>query len=1491
MKNRRLPKIILFITAIILSTMGGLLSHGTVTARADEGNSFIFAAAVRDSVIVEPVAVTYEEGDTVLDALKGSDISFVGLEQGYVAAVEGTAGNFYITQDDGGYDLTRPASEIRLLVLTEDISYTPEFADLVLKMGEFKTSENNVQNYKAAADAYRDCLDALRQSMDNEALNNALSDRMNEYEAILNGEKHTVNFSILQGSNAVSSANITMKDAYGNITEAAGNSVDVIEGEYSFTISDGGWNRTEGTLSVTGAQSVSVTLPSGEWFGSVGFTDSTPDLNPYRAENHPDEHRIVVYVPDTKNGAGIRYNIERGPDQYPKESGDTLLRAIYKSSSGDDYSTRVRSWGSTTANISNSVDTGMGGKTFPFEAWYTGDDGFVQKQSYFVEIKRLPTLTDLVILDENGTNIMPGDYDPLKMQYDITVTGSEFNVYGTGYGEDYEIGISGGLVSGNTFTLDENGNASVSVDVRGNTEDTNSYVLNLTKVQPAAVSFNVPAGTELDVINPGGSVIMPSSGDTYMLVPGLTYKWVATKDTYFHTTGSFTASNGANITVAEPETVHALSDLKFYNANSASTREEYGPDTAFTKAHHEYTYVISDMAASPYVQATPVSGTDYAVSAIYINQTTSTSTNGKATDKSVTTTVGNGRCTFLTSFIAIGGYSNTASIRLSKTEEGVEYYQDYNVLFKRDLHIRSMEVFVSGEKALLRDADGRPLNYDRDIKDYYVNVTATDKSLLINGEFCQTSTPPGCDYHIDHYKGTSDDPLEMNFDLEELPEDGIIALTICHSDENSLPAEYRIHVKKVDPFAISFNTDPEAASVFVKDTATGKPVYENEGTFALYPGIEYQYTVSCPGYILKQDVYTPVSDDVVDISLEEAPANPALENFDAPWPYFRADEDNNGVVNSPTPLTPEDTALYWAAQLGSGWDSGAAGCPILVGDYLYTYGSAKPEGSTERSNMIFKMNTVTGEIEDTGLMARGSSFSINSPAYADGMMFVGLSNGGVQAFNAATMESLWIYNDDLKGQPNCPIVYKDGYIYTGFWQGETSDADFVCISVTDEDPNNTLEEKKATWTYTFKGGFYWAGACATDDYIIVGTDDGQPGISLGKAHILTFDPASGKLLGDLELQETGDIRCSMVRDPIDRNSFYFATKGGYFYKITVGTDGSLSHSNLRKIKLTNYANDPANPAMSSSSPVIYNGRAYIGASGTGLFMPYSGHNITVIDLNTWGIAYTARMQGYPQASGLLTTYYSGDTGKVYIYFQDNQTPGKTRILEDSPGQREPAYTETETFDNKGQPEYYETVPVLFTPSGAQAQYGICSQIADEYGTIYFKNDSAYMMAIGSAIEEIKISHIPHKMNYDEGEVFDPAGIEVTAYYKNGRSRDITRYISYSEEPLTADDEDFAIRFEHIMYQDKDHEGGYEITPPTAYLKLKIGDDEVFGDVNQDGKVTDLDMELVQDHINGRTDLSEQEITLGDVDLNGKLNVSDVYRYYRYLRGELESLKP
>ena len=133
-----------------------------------------------------------------------------------------------------------------------------------------------------------------------------------------------------------------------------------------------------------------------------------------------------------------------------------------------------------------------------------------------------------------------------------------------------------------------------------------------------------------------------------------------------------------------------------------------------------------------------------------------------------------------------------------------------------------------------------------------------------------------------------------------------------------------------------------------------------------------------------------------------------------------------------------------------------------------------------------------------------------------------------------------------------------------------------------------------------------------------------------------------------------------------------------------------------------------------------------------------------------------------------------ETGCVYVYFFDNFTPGKLRVLEDKPGQTEVSLKTMETYTASGQTETYTTPYNIFTPSGAQAQYAICSPIMDEYGTIYFKNDSAYLMAVGSTIERIEVTKLPDKTTYNVKDTFDPTGMENKSHFATSISISIAR---------------------------------------------------------------------------------------------------------------------
>ena len=139
-----------------------------------------------------------------------------------------------------------------------------------------------------------------------------------------------------------------------------------------------------------------------------------------------------------------------------------------------------------------------------------------------------------------------------------------------------------------------------------------------------------------------------------------------------------------------------------------------------------------------------------------------------------------------------------------------------------------------------------------------------------------------------------------------------------------------------------------------------------------------------------RDSYTaPDKDGTLTITLKKAPANDKLINFDSAWPHLRQNNENNGVVDYKTPVYAKDAELYWATSIGSGYDVNACGCPILVDGAIYTYSGSR----------IYKVDAISGEILIDKPMDHNSSFAINPPTYANGMIFVGLSDGTIQALS------------------------------------------------------------------------------------------------------------------------------------------------------------------------------------------------------------------------------------------------------------------------------------------------------------------------------------------------------------------------------------------------------------------------------------------------------------------------------------------------------------
>ena len=766
-----------------------------------------------------------------------------------------------------------------------------------------------------------------------------------------------------------------------------------------------------------------------------------------------------------------------------------------------------------------------------------------------------------------------------------------------------------------------------------------------------------------------------------------------------------------------------LSVLKFGDTSTEAKAQMFQLIPAFDPAVKEYTVLVPDNSNMFYAWATKADdrSSSTTITAKWVNlnvdtEKTQALTSGKASGQN------------LAGFAPTGTKVNTMTVTVVDGD------------FKDEYKLTSVRVAPS-LTALSLDGIRFAERFSA-TKTAYTATTAAESVTV-------AATPRDESYTVT-VNGGSDTTVPLNL--------GENKINVVVTNPGGYTNTYTITVTRLASIEVGFTVDPADAKVTVWDSNKDR-IAPTDGKYSVMADAEYTYLVQSDGYVSQKSSFKFSESSTVDITLAVATENPNLDrSITAEWGNFRNGDNNLGITNAKTPYAPEDAEILWAVKHGTGW-AAAPGSPIMVDGDIYTY-----SGSTIR-----RLNSMTGEVVTEGTMVDKSSYSIVPMTYGDGMVFVGLSGGKIQAFNAKTLESLWVYTDELGGQPNCPITYKDGYIYAGFWNSEDRNANFACINTVDEDHASATEVKYASWTYTRAGGFYWAGAYVTDKLAIVGTDDGAGGYDTNGAALLVFDRFTGEKL-DAHEGIRGDLRSNVSHDP-QSDRVFFTTKGGILGNAQIDWDtGKILDYKEVVIK---DAQGNAN-AMSTCTPSVYNGRIYIGVAGTSQFGANSGHGIAVYNLNGDGSmtqAYVYAIVGYPQTSAMVSTAYSAEDGSVYIYLPYNYTPGGVSVLKDKPGQTAPVTTTGSGYSE------------VFTPVGPLAQYCICSTIADQYGTIYYKNDSCYMMAITSKIESLEITQYPTITENEDGSI-TVDGLKAVTKLKNGEERDVSKYVSVTKNEQT-----------------------------------------------------------------------------------------------------------
>lgn len=399
-------------------------------------------------------------------------------------------------------------------------------------------------------------------------------------------------------------------------------------------------------------------------------------------------------------------------------------------------------------------------------------------------------------------------------------------------------------------------------------------------------------------------------------------------------------------------------------------------------------------------------------------------------------------------------------------------------------------------------------------------------------------------------------------------------------------------------------------------------------------------------------------------------AKPADTDKTAEWPIFRG--NNNGLTNAKTARNASEVSEAWTYALGSDYSIMTSNL-ILAKDAVFV-------AVNDKLIKLSKSGQKLGEV------ALSKKIYYNAYiAYGDGKVFVPYSEGVVEAIDADTMQSLWTSKSvAAEHDMFSPLYYSEGRLYASTAKGwAPSEGYFYCI--------DTANGKTIWKQLNDKTGYYWAGATRLNSFVLIGDDSG---------FLASYDAETGRLID--RYKADASIRSSVA---IFGDKAYFTTVSGMLCAIPVGNDGKFNTSAFKAEKIAKEA------SRTTSTPVVLNGRAYIGAT-----LANDKGVIGVLNAETLEPIFAAETVAGSQSSPLITTAYGE---KAYVYMTYNKTPGGITVLEDFAGNTTPISSD------------------LYTPK--EENYCNSSIIADNNGNLYYKNDSNTIISLKT--QEVKNSSI------------------------------------------------------------------------------------------------------------------------------------------------------
>lgn len=441
-----------------------------------------------------------------------------------------------------------------------------------------------------------------------------------------------------------------------------------------------------------------------------------------------------------------------------------------------------------------------------------------------------------------------------------------------------------------------------------------------------------------------------------------------------------------------------------------------------------------------------------------------------------------------------------------------------------------------------------------------------------------------------------------------------------------------------------------------------------------------------------------------------APAtNPGTEHpdVDAAWNGF-ANGGSGSSTDALTPTTKTDTPS-WALNLlteeqQKAGASASASDPIVANGKVYLVTGASVWGGKTWNAVLNEIDPETGSVLRS--LELGSSMDTTCrPVIAQGIILIPLSGGYLQAVSAKTFETLW-YSDAFTKQNLSSLTVDGDYVYINtldYWSGNGNDVQNGTVRRI-----NIHTGAIAGSASVADGGYYWSGGLMVNGYYVVGGDYGQ---------VRAYSADLSKLVGSIKLSG-GNIRSALT---VHDGYIYAVTRDdGTLHKLTIGSDGSITEAAKAQFA-----------AYSTSTPVFSGKYAFIGGTTVNNWKAKAKAKakakglLSIIDLSDMSVKQITKADGEElgfESKG--TPLVSTHDGETYVYFTLNGAKGNW-----------PNYTTGGGvyMYKLGDAEATE----VFVPGSGYANYCMASVVCDQFGNLYYTNDSGHLFCVKSQAHRVK----------------------------------------------------------------------------------------------------------------------------------------------------------